>query len=554
MDGKKTKSFTQSVIILLAAQIIVKVLGMLYRMVITNMDGFGDIGNGYYSAGFQVYTLLLALSSVGIPNAISKLISERTALFDREGANQILKTALFIFAVIGAVLSAGLYFFAEPIADDLLDMDGAKYTLAALSPSIFFVCVSSVFRGYFSGINKVQFMSISQIIEQVLKSALTIMFVFFAIGSSPEWMAAYANLATTAATVCGTLYLVFVYFFKRERPVPSHTDGRSVGFYAVACQILKIAVPISLCSIISAVNRIIDTATITRGIETAFAGGIPAYGDAAAIVNPSAAQLDAAAVRLSGMLSKSDTLINLPLALNIALATVLVPSISACCARGDTPMIQKYIGSSYLASILLILPCAVGYAVLAAPIYHLIYPNSALGYELLQLGTVSLVFTALNQTMTGALQGVGKVYVPAFALFVGCIVKLIANRMLISIPQINIYGAVIGSVLCQFAVFVIEFYHLAKYLPRKKAGKGVALKLFACNAVLAAAAFFLYSTVYRATGITAAAIAAAVILSALLYGIGIVWALPKEVCEKIPVLDKVYQFFEKGMYGIKKLW
>ena len=140
MDGKKTKSFTQSVIILLAAQIIVKVLGMLYRMVITNMDGFGDIGNGYYSAGFQVYTLLLALSSVGIPNAISKLISERTALFDREGANQILKTALFIFAVIGAVLSAGLYFFAEPIADDLLDMDGAKYTLAALSPSIFFVC------------------------------------------------------------------------------------------------------------------------------------------------------------------------------------------------------------------------------------------------------------------------------------------------------------------------------------------------------------------------------------------------------------------------------
>ena len=103
-----------------------------------------------------------------------------------------------------------------------------------------------------------------------------------------------------------------------------------MGFYAVACQILKIAVPISLCSIISAVNRIIDTATITRGIETAFAGGIPAYGNAAAIANPSAAQLDAAAVRLSGMLSKSDTLINLPLALNIALATVLVPSISAC--------------------------------------------------------------------------------------------------------------------------------------------------------------------------------------------------------------------------------
>lgn len=553
MIGKKTKSFTQSVIILLAAQIIVKVLGMLYRMVITNMDGFGDIGNGYYSAGFQVYTLLLALSSVGIPNAISKLISERTALSDHDGADQILKAALIIFAVIGAVLSAGLYLFAKPIADDLLDMDGAKYTLAALSPSIFFVCISSVFRGYFSGINRVQFMSISQIIEQVLKSALTIIFVFFAIGSSPEWMAAYANLATTAATVCGTVYLVFIYFLKKEHNALSPAGGRSMEFYSVAREILKIAVPISLCSIISAVNRIIDTATITRGIETAFAGGIPAYGNAAAIANPSAAQLDAAAVRLSGMLSKSDTLINLPLALNIALATVLVPSISACCARGDTPMIQKYIRSSYLASVILILPCAVGYAVLAAPIYHLIYPNASLGYALLQFGTVSLVFTALNQTMTGALQGVGKVYVPAFALFVGCVVKLIANRLLISMPQINIYGAVIGSALCQLTVFVIEFYHLSKYLPRKKDGKGIVPKLFACNAVLGIAAYFLYRTAYRVTGMNAAAIAAAVILSALLYGIGIVWALPKEVCEKMPALDKVYQFFEKSIYGIKKL-
>ena len=183
MIGEKSNSFISNVMIILSAQIIVKILGMLYRTVITNINGFGDAGNGYYSAGFQVYTLLLALSSVGIPNAIAKLISEKTAVFDYNGAKKLFKTALLIFSLIGIILSAGLFLLSEPIAKKLFNMEGAKYTLAALSPSIFFVCVSSVFRGYFSGINQMQVMSISQIIEQLFKSALTILFVLMSVGA-----------------------------------------------------------------------------------------------------------------------------------------------------------------------------------------------------------------------------------------------------------------------------------------------------------------------------------------------------------------------------------
>ena len=208
MNGSKSNSFISNVMIILSAQIIVKILGMLYRMVITNINGFGDAGNGYYSAGFQVYTLLLALSSVGIPNAIAKLISEKTAVSDYNGAKKLFNAALLIFSVIGIILSAGLFLLSEPIAKNLLNMEGAKYTLAALFPSIFFVCVSSVFRGYFSGINKMQIMSVSQIIEQLFKSVLTILFVIMSVGSRAEYMSAYANLATTAATVFGTLYLL----------------------------------------------------------------------------------------------------------------------------------------------------------------------------------------------------------------------------------------------------------------------------------------------------------------------------------------------------------
>lgn len=137
MNKSKSKSFVSNVMIILSAQIIVKLLGMIYRMVITNISGFGDTGNGYYSAGFQIYTLLLALSSVGIPNAISKLVSEKTALSDYKGADEIFKTSLCIFACIGIILSAGMFFLSAPIAKTVLHMEGAKYTLA---PSVLNFC------------------------------------------------------------------------------------------------------------------------------------------------------------------------------------------------------------------------------------------------------------------------------------------------------------------------------------------------------------------------------------------------------------------------------
>lgn len=466
MKNGKSKSFVSNVIVILAAQMIIKLLGMVYRTVITNIDGFGDAGNGFYSAGFQIYTLLLAVSSVGIPNAVAKLISERTALNDRDGTHKIFLSSLCIFSVIGAVLSAALFAFSAPIAKYVLEMDGASYTIAALSPSIFFVCVSSVFRGYFSGTNDMRTMSASQIIEQVFKSVLTVVFVLISVGSAAEIMSAYANFATTVATVFGALYLVIAY----GRTGAAHGARLSRSeFLPVAKKILVIAVPISLCSVISAINRIVDTATITRGIETAFGFCIPAQMGGSAVLMPNDAQLEAEAVRLAGMLSKSDTLVNLPLALNIALATVLVPSISKCAAGGERRTINKYIKNSFAASVALIVPCAAVYVFFSRQIYALLYPRAPYGYELLSLSAVSMIFTALNQTMTGALQGMGKVRVPAIALAVGCVLKVLVNTALIRVPQINIYGAVIGSIVCQAAAFAVELQSLLRL--RKGAAK-----------------------------------------------------------------------------------
>ena len=143
-NKENTQSFMNNVTIILISQVLVKVLGMVYRIVITNIDGFGDEGLGFYNVGFQIYTLLLAISSVGIPNAISKMVSERVALDDYKGAHKIFKTALLLFSIIGLVTTAVLFFGADIFAQHIIKIDGSQYVMRALAPSLFFVCVSSV--------------------------------------------------------------------------------------------------------------------------------------------------------------------------------------------------------------------------------------------------------------------------------------------------------------------------------------------------------------------------------------------------------------------------
>lgn len=525
IKSEKTHSFMGNVAIILFAQIMVKVLGLVYRMVITNIDGFGNTGNGFYNAGFQVYTVLLAVSSVGIPNAIAKMVSERAALNDYRGAHRVFTSALKLFAVIGIICSVILFAGSDFIAVHIMNMDGAQYVMRALAPSLFFVCISSVIRGYFQGLSDMRATSFSQMLEQVFKCGLTIVFVILTVGvmpkamqfltritllyapdgvTPPEIMAAWANFASSAATVISFVYLLIFYLKRRatinERIRNSTAETETASSKKLMKMILMLSVPISLASIITAVNRVVDLATITRGIELAFANGIPEIAGAKAIANPTAAQLNTAAVTLSGMLSKSDTLFNMPLAVNIAFATVLVPSIAGAIAKGETKEASEKTSYSVLISILIILPCAIGYIVLAEPIYNIIYPATPDGYDLLSLMSVALVFSALTQTITGALQGIGKVYVPAVSILIGCIFKVVLNVTLIRIPSINIYGAAISSIVCQIVAFLINFFVLIRYIPIKLSlGKYIAKPLVS-GIVMGAVAFGMYTLLAKVMG------------------------------------------------------
>ncbi len=403
IKSNKKETFMQGVLTLIFSQLLIKVLGLVYSLYLTNREGFGDKGNGIVAAGYQIYAMLLTISSIGVPNAISKLVSERIAIGDHKGAHRIFKIAFATFTVIGLVGTLLLFFGAHMIANYWLQIPEAEMTLVALSPAIFFVAISSVMRGYFNARQNIKATARSQTIEQIFKTALTIIFVeIVAIISnvSTEWMAGGATLATTVATMAGFGYLYLFYQTRKQEigmEVKSTVNYQYERVRTIIKKILMVSIPIALTAIMSSLNKNIDSFTVVRSLK-AF---LP----------------DDVAISQYGILGgKVDTLTSLPLSINVAFATALVPAISAAKARKDKKTITEKTSFSLLTSMLIGLPCTIGMCIFAGPILNLLFPNASAGEVVLQISSLTIIFTILDQTINGALQGFGKLKIPAISL------------------------------------------------------------------------------------------------------------------------------------------
>ena len=209
------------VIVLMFSQVVVKVVGLIYKLYLTNKEGFGDKGNAIYSSAFQIYAMFLTISSIGVPNAISKLVSAKLAIGDSKGAYRIFKIAITIFGFLGFIGSSILFFGAEYIANKYLQIPEAKLTILALSPSVFLVSIESVFKGYFNGRENLTVGANSQSLEQIFKALLTVITVeqiAFLSNNNTILMAGGATLATTAATSISVIYM-YKYYQKNKKEV-----------------------------------------------------------------------------------------------------------------------------------------------------------------------------------------------------------------------------------------------------------------------------------------------------------------------------------------------
>lgn len=538
-EGRKLKgeSFMQGVMALMFSQVLIKLLGLVYKWYLTNKEGFGDEGNAIYSAGFSIYALLLTISSTGVPNAVSRLVSAQIAKGDYRGAHRIFKIALATFAVIGLIGTMLLFFGAHYIANVWLAIPEAELTLVALSPAIFFVAIVCVFRGFFNGRGNMKAMANSQTIEQLFKTLFTVLIVEIVAVSSgvnTTLMAAGANLATTFATITSFIYLFFYYKVRREdlaKEIVTSRHFRTKSIAGTVKKILGVSIPMSLSSILTSINRNIDSTTVVRGLKSFLT--------------------EAEAKAQYGILSgKVDTLTSLPLSFNIAFATALVPAITTAKTTGDMETGRKRVSFSLLVTMLIGLPCMVGMILFAQPILNLLFPNAPEGAFILQVSSLAIIFTVLEQTVNGALQGLGKILVPATALSVGVILKLILNLVLVPIPQIGAAGAAFATVVCHAVAFLIGFTVL-----RRNMKLGLSFSKFILKPLLASGMMSICSYgVYLLVGsINAGKMATiiAIIVAVIVYilSVLVLKILDKEEIKMIPYGYKLNKILEKiGLY------
>lgn len=482
----RKEGFMKGVVILMFSQVLIKVLGLIYRMYLTNKEGFGDKGNAIYGSGFQIYALLLTISSVGVPNAVSKLVSERVAIGDNRGAHKIFKIAIVTFGLLGFLCSMFLFIGAETIANQWLQIPEAGLSLACLSPSIFFVSLICVIRGYFNGRECIKVTANSQTIEQTFKTLLTIMIVeavAIISGMDTTIMAAGANLATTISCILCFAYLYMYYTTVRKeiaREVKNTVNYKYKGIRKIIKEILSVSIPMSLTPVLSTINKNIDSMTVVRGLKN--------------FLTESAAKAE------YGILTgKVDTLVTLPMSFNVAFTTALVPAVSSAKANGNWENAKKRIEFSLLITILIGLPCTMGMIIFAQPILNLLFPNQVSGAFILQISSTSILFIVLEQTISGVLQGIGKPMIPAISLSIGVIIKFILNSILIPIhPNKFILGgtagAAIATTICHMVAFLIDIHIMKKYITLKINKKDYLIKPIVATIMMSIITMFAYYT------------------------------------------------------------
>ena len=532
-------SFLKNILMLMFSQVIIKVLGLIYKVVIVDVEGFGNTGNGYYSTGYQIYMILLALSSMGIPNVVSKLVSERIAKKDFKAAHRVFRFCLAIFSVLGIIFALTLFFGAEIIATGLLKATGVKYTLMALAPALLVVPPTAVIRGYFTGLGILKATSTTLVIEQFFNCVLSIGFVYACVGQDTAIMAAAGNLSTSCACIIAFIYLIF-FFARRRGDIMAEcraqtevSEEKSRG--DMVKTILAISIPISFSSLISVLGSAIDTVTVSRCVQNAFSA-----------LGSTAQSLEEKAMELYGILQKAETVTHLPLAISATFCTAIVPVISAAIAKSDRDEANRKISSSFFINSLFIFPCMAGFIILAEPILKLLYPSVPDGALVLSLLTISLPFSSINFILNGILYGVGKTYVPAIALTVGSAIKLGLNIWLVNIPEINIYGAVCSTVIYNILIFIIELSVVAKIVKPKINIVKCFIKPIFSSLVMGVAVFFVNGLLQKFISNTASTLVS-IAVGIVVYGIMVLVTknLDKEDLGSVPMGKKLAIVLEK---------
>lgn len=499
---RKKETFAQSIVLLMISQVIVKILGLAYRLYLTNKPTYGDEGNAITSAAFQVYSLLLSITSIGIPGAVSRLVAQRTSIGDHKGAYKIFKISLALFSVVGILGSYALVCSSKFISNQIIGMPEVELSLIALAPSIFLVSIISVYKGYFNGREKMRVTANAQTFDQLTKTCTIIFIIEIATMISKftdiAGIVSFVNLATTIGNIVEFSYL-YIYYRKElpeiKKEIITSVNYRHVRSLKTIKEILFVSVPMSLSPFIGSVGKNLDATTIIRGLQTNI-------------------NYEKAKVQYGILSGKVDTLINFPLSFSGTISTALIPGIAAAKSRNKLDEVEQRINIALLIGMLIALPTTAILFFYPNDILKLLFPNASEGGLILKISALSIIFVTIEQTIRGVLIGIGNNKVPIISITTGVVVRLILNKILI---PMNIYigginGAAIASLVSHISMAIICYISLKKEINIKIRKKNL------LKATLATTIFIIVSKIIYKIGIEKVNIKLSLII-ALLVGI-----------------------------------
>lgn len=553
MDKTKKSSFVTGAAILGIAGLLVKIIGAVYRIPLTNI--VGSDGMAYYEVAYPYYSWLLVISSAGIPTAVSKLVSERIALGDGIGAKRVFKASLKLLFVIGIITSVLLFALSGSIAK-LSNAEAAKYSFMALAPALFFVSIMCAYRGYLQGMQCMTGTAISQIAEQIFKLIFGFSLAYYFVKMQPDRPELAAMGALLGVSISELIALVIIYIYYR-RNIRKGTLAvcpllieqrvkRGPTMKTIVKRLLIIAIPITIGASIMPITGIADSAFIINILEKKnLAAGMLAESDTL----PTA--ISAARQSYTVFRSYVTTLTNMPAVLTLALSMSLVPAISEACARKDRNTVKNASSTGIKLAMLIGAPCAVGLFVIGGPVMKLLYSelssNSDLyreAVDVMYYASIGVLFLALVQTLTGIIQGLNKPRVPVYFLAIGGAIKVISMLLLMNFTSLGIRGAALSTVLCYAFAGIADTIYLIKTAKLDISYIDTFIKPIFASVLMGLLVWGIYSLVAN-TGRTVVATMLSVVVGVIAYCILII-ALH-------PLCSSDFDFIPKGA-KLKKLF
>lgn len=535
MASEKKQSVLNGAMVLMFAVVLVKLIGALFKMPLTDM--LGAAGRGYFSSAYEVYTPIFAISMAGLPVAVSRMVAENVALNRYREARMVFRVSKRIFTIVGIAGTLILLAIAYPYTTMVADSRALPAVLS-VAPSIFFCCFMSAYRGYYEGLRNMTPTAISQVIEALGKLiiGLALAKIVISVGTSQydagmlasgnvsavvfgtevtssveansviiPWAAAGAVMGVTVGSIASTVFLMIRHKVKGDgfTRVELVNSPKSAPSDALAKEMIKIAVPMVISALVLNITNLIDTVTIQSRLLTAIETDFNAvlqmhsesFNEAVSLSRLNLNDYKEVKNYLWGCYGMALDFKNLVPTITIQLGVSALPALAAAWAVKDKTATKSTIETVVRIGMLIALPAGIGMAALSEPILEIIYARGSSSdaipavVPILAAYGLATPIMAISTPTTNMLQAIGRTDIPVKSVVVGAICKIICNFVLVGNPEINVYGAVVGTVLFYVVIVVCNFTSLLRISKVKIHWKSVFVKPFICALLCGVTAF-----------------------------------------------------------------